>query len=120
MDVLEDCLIDYRQHGGNQIGVRRLGLKAKIAKAFAPRGDKHAQRLVRAQVLLDRLLSLGGQVPAQVLAAAREKVAHQRFRAQLPAPRLLRPLPIAIETLRGRYARYDRGWQAIVQDLLEG
>lgn len=120
MDVLEDCLIDYRQHASNQIGVRRLGLKAKIAKAFAPRGDKHAQRLVRAQVLLDRLQSLGGQVPAQVLAAAREKVAHQRFRAQLPAPRLLRPLPIAIEALRGRYARYDRGWQAIVQDLLEG
>lgn len=119
MDVLEDCLVDYRQHASNQIGVRRLGLKAKVARAFAPRGDKHAQRVVRAQVLLDRLQSLGGQVPAQVLAAAREKVAHQRFRARLPANRLLRPLPIAVEALRGRYARFDRGWQAIVQDLLE-
>jgi glycosyltransferase involved in cell wall biosynthesis len=119
MDVLEDCLIDYRQHASNQIGVRRLDLRAKIAKALAPRGNKHAQRVVRAQVLLDRLRSLGGQVPAQVLDAAREKVAHQRFRAGLPAHRLLRPLPIVMETLRGRYARFDRGWQAIVQDLLE-
>lgn len=119
MDVLEDCLVDYRQHASNQIGVRRLGLKAKVAKAFAPRGDKHAQRVVRAQVLLDRLQSLGGQVPAQVLAAAREKVAHQSFRARLPANRLLRPLPIAVEALRGRYSRFDRGWQAIVQDLFE-
>lgn len=119
MDLLEDCLIDYRQHASNQIGVRRLGLNAKIAKAFAPRGDKYGRRLVRAQVLLDRLASLGDRVPGPLLAAAREKVAHQRFRARLPASRLLRPLPIAIEALRGRYARFDRGWQAIVQDLLE-
>ncbi len=119
VDVLEDCLIDYRQHASNQIGVRRLELRAKVAKAFAQRGDKHARRVVRADVLLQRLQSLGGQVPPQVLAAAREKVAHQRFRAQLPAARLLRPLPIAVEALRGRYARFDRGWQAIVQDLFE-
>jgi len=119
MDVLEDGLIDYRQHASNQIGVRRLGLKAKVVKAFAPRGDKHAKRLVRAQVLLNRLQSLGEQVPPQVLAAAREKVAHQRMRAELPAPRWQRPVQIAVEALRGRYARFDRGWQAIVQDLLE-
>ena len=119
MDVLEDCLIDYRQHASNQIGVRRLDLKAKIAKALAPRGDKYAQRQQRAQVLLTRLQALGDRVPAEVLAAAQEKVAHQRFRAELSPHRILRPLPIAVEALRGRYARCDRGWQAIVQDLFE-
>jgi hypothetical protein len=46
-------------------------------------------------------------------------VAHQRFRAELPALRLARTLPVLVEAARGRYARFDRGWNAVAQDLLE-
>ena len=119
MDVLPEPTIDYRQHASNQIGARRLTLSEKIAKAFAERGDKHVARLRRAEALLQRLQQLGARVPARYLEAQRDKVAHQRFRAELPSARPLRLLPILIEAARGRYARFGRGGHAIVQDLLE-
>lgn len=119
MDVLPEPTIDYRQHASNQIGARRLTLSEKIAKAFAERGDKHVARLRRAEALLQRLQQLGARVPARYLQAQRDKVAHQRFRAELPSARPLRLLPILIEAARGRYARFGRGGHAIVQDLLE-
>lgn len=120
MDVLPEPTIDYRQHASNQIGARRLSLSEKVAKAFAERGDKHVARLRRAEALLQRLQQLGGdRVPGRYLEAQRAKVAHQRFRAELPAARPLRLLPILLEAARGRYARFGRGGHAIAQDLLE-
>jgi hypothetical protein len=119
IDVLPEPTIDYRQHASNQIGARRLTLSEKMAKAFAKRGDKHVARLRRAEALLQRLQQLGAGVPAGYLNAQHAKVAHQRFRAGLPAARPLRLLPILIEAARGRYARFGRGGHAIAQDLLE-
>lgn len=119
VDVLPLPTIDYRQHGGNQIGARRLTLREKLSLSFAARGVKYQQRWQRAQELLQRLDSLGDQVPASYLAALAEKVVHQRFRAELPASRWLRPFPIMAELLSGRYARFSRLGQALVQDLCE-
>lgn len=119
VDVLPEPTIDYRQHASNQIGARRLSLSEKVAKAMVERGDKHVARLRRAEALLQRLQQFGDRVPANYLEAQRAKVAHQRFRAELPAARPLRLLPILIEAARGRYARFGRGGHAIAQDLLE-
>jgi glycosyltransferase involved in cell wall biosynthesis len=119
MDVLPEPTIDYRQHGNNQIGARRLTLSEKIAKAFVERGDKHVARLRRAEALLRRLQQLGDKVRPGCLDAQRDKVSHQRFRAELPAARPLRLVPILVEAARGRYARFGRGKQAIVQDVFE-
>ncbi len=119
VDVLPEPTIDYRQHASNQIGARRLTLAEKVAKAMVERGDKHVQRLRRAEALLQRLVQLGARVPARYMDAQRAKVAHQRFRAELPAARGLRLLPVLAEAARGRYARFGRGGHAIAQDLLE-
>ncbi|MET0540677.1 MAG: glycosyltransferase family 2 protein [Variovorax sp.] len=119
MDVLPEPLIDYRQHASNQIGARRLSLTEKIARAFAPRGDKHVKRAQRAVALLERLQRLGDRVPPAIVQAQRDKVAHQQFRAGLPASRLARVGPVAAEALRGRYSRFGRAGNAIVQDLFE-
>lgn len=119
MAVLAEPLIDYRQHASNQIGARRHTLAEKIGKAFAARGTKHVERLRRGQALLERLQSLRGQVPQAHLHAQQQKVRHQRFRAELPAWRLARALPVLWEAARGRYDRFGRGWNAIAQDLLE-
>jgi len=119
VEVLPEPLIDYRQHGGNQIGAKRLRLADKLRKAMDRRGTKHADRLRRAEALLARLLSLKGLVPASIVSSQREKVEHQRFRAGLPASRIARLLPVLAEAMRGRYDRYGRGMQAIAQDLLE-
>jgi glycosyltransferase involved in cell wall biosynthesis len=119
VDVLAEPLIDYRQHASNQIGARRPTLPEKIGKAFVERGDKHWARLRRAEALLDRLSALGAKVQPKYLEAQRAKVAHQRFRAELPRSRLARAVPVLFEAARGRYDRFGRGWHAVAQDLLE-
>ncbi|MDA7417782.1 glycosyltransferase family 2 protein [Xenophilus arseniciresistens] len=120
VDVIDAALIDYRQHGANQIGARRMTLAEKVRKALAPRGDKYARRVVRMQLLQQRLQALGNAVPDAARALVAGKLVHLRFRAGLPAPRLLRAWPVLRHATQGHYARYDRGWQAIVQDLFEG
>lgn len=119
VDVIEDALIDYRQHGGNQIGARRDSFAEKIKKAFAARGDTHQKQAVKAEVLLERLVSLGAAVPAEIVQRARLKLAHQRFRADLPEHRLARIIPVVGEALSGRYGQCGRGPRGVVRDLFE-
>jgi hypothetical protein len=117
VDVEQVPLLDYRQHGGNQIGAQRENLPEAIRRAFKPRGDWHTHRLVRAQELETRLVALSISGPA--LEAVREKVAHHRARANLPAGRARRPLPILREWTTGRYRRFGRGLRGVIKDLLE-
>lgn len=119
VDVLEQELIDYRQHGGNQIGARRDSFTRKVQMALGTRGDIHHRRAFKAELLLERLTSLGGRVPAATIEDVRVKLAHQRFRAALPARRLARVVPVVREALSGRYDRFGRGTQGIVRDLFE-
>ena len=79
-DFVPEQLIDYRQHGHNQIGVRKLGLTGKVRRIFEPRASRNAYLLERALVLLDRLAAMGDAVPASNLKLAREKADHLRAR----------------------------------------
>lgn len=117
VDVLEQPLIDYRQHAANEVGAKRFSLVQNVRRAFAPRGDKQDERARRVERLLDRLDALNAS--DEVMGNVRAKLAHQRFRAALPASRLARALPVAREAMTGRYNRYGRGLQAVAADLLE-
>jgi glycosyltransferase involved in cell wall biosynthesis len=119
VDVLEEALTDYRQHASNQIGAKRESLRAKIRKAFTSRDRTLADRAVKAEILLERLLSFGDVVSPDVLEKLRGKVAHQRFRATLPAPRWRRWLPVLREAASGRYSRFGRAVHCVARDLLE-
>ncbi|RYZ03738.1 MAG: glycosyltransferase family 2 protein [Comamonadaceae bacterium] len=119
VDVLEEPTIDYRQHGGNQIGARRDTFAEKVRKALASRGDTHVQRARKAELLLERLVSLGDRVPPRAIAEVRAKLEHQRFRARLPARRLTRCMPVLREAMTGRYERFGRGFRGVVRDLFE-
>jgi len=120
VDVLERPLIDYRQHGNNQIGARRDSLRQKIAKALASRGDTHEKRARRTEQLLAKLVELGGAATPGLVPKVQGKLVHQRFRARLPASRLARCAPVLKEALTGRYALYGRGVRGVVRDLFEG
>lgn len=119
VDVLEEELIDYRQHDGNQIGARRDTFTRKVQMALASRGLTHQRRAVKAELLLTHLLRLGDRVAGATVDDTRSKLAHQRFRAQLPANRLARIVPVVREALSGRYDRFGRGTQGVVRDLCE-
>ena len=119
VDVLEDQLIEYRQHQSNQIGAERDAFVGKIRKMLASRGDTHVKRAVKAELLMARLLELGDRVPVAVIEKMRSKIEHQRFRAALPASRIARCAPVFREAMTGRYDKFGRGVQAVVRDLFE-
>lgn len=120
VDLLEDELIDYRQHASNQVGARRHAFVDKLRKLLASRGDMPVRRVRKAELLLARLLALGAKVPPAAIAGVRSKLEHQRVRAALPARRLARCLPVLQEAMTGRYGSFGYGARDVLRDLLEG
>jgi hypothetical protein len=119
VDVMQEPLIDYRQHGANQVGARRRSLGEKVRLALASRGDMHAKRVTKAERLLERLTHFGDRVPAECIEQARRKLAHERLRAGLPAERFARLLPVLREMRAGGYSNFGYGMQGAMRDLLE-
>lgn len=119
IDVIEVPLIDYRQHSGNEIGVRKLNLRGKIRRIVEPRGDRNAYLADRSRVLLARLNQLGEIVPDTVITAAEGKFLHLRARNALPESRTRRVAPVLKETLTGRYGDYSRGIGDVARDLAQ-
>ncbi|TDW30699.1 glycosyltransferase involved in cell wall biosynthesis [Cryobacterium psychrophilum] len=119
MDMLEAPLIDYRQHGRNEIGVSSLTLRIGINRLRVSRADRNARLLNRAQSLADRVESSGFALTESDAQAIEEKLCHERIRSGLPASRARRLRPVVAEWSTGRYARYGLGLQDIVRDLTQ-
>lgn len=118
VDCLETPLMDYRQHGGNQIGARRRNLADKWARAGEPRIAYLEWLTRRCDALIERLQRLGSRVSVGGVDAARGKLAHLECRLRLPVARPRRLWPVLREALAGRYARYSMGLRAVAYDLL--
>ena len=118
VDLIEEPLIDYRQHGAQQIGASSLDSVGKFARLHAPRGERNARLLSRSIVLNERAPHLPG-VTAPILAAIAAKVAHEQTRSALPAQRIRRLVPILREWRRGQYTSYGLGLQDVLRDLVQ-
>ncbi|WP_308796724.1 glycosyltransferase family 2 protein [Agromyces silvae] len=116
--VVDEPLIDYRQHGANQIGVTELGLGGKLGRLRAPRTERNMRLLARARDLATRL---PGLIPddAWALRQAAEKLAHESARSALPPGRLGRVAPVMRELRTGRYSAFGRGAQDVLRDLVQ-
>jgi glycosyltransferase involved in cell wall biosynthesis len=119
MTVTRSALIDYRQHGSNQIGAAKLGFRQKVGRVLEPRDERNARLESRAAALVDRLRLLGAAVPAHVLAGAQGKLAHEMVRNSLPANRLMRLRPVLAEVRTGGYDRFGRGRADVLRDLVQ-
>ena len=117
VDLVDEPLVDYRQHGGNQIGARRLGVIEKIGRIQEPRAVRNARLEARAVALAERLRGSAALVAVQLLAD--EKREHERIRNALPANRLARIAPVLGQLARGRYTRFGRGIVDAARDLLQ-
>lgn len=110
---IDESLIRYRQHGGQQIGAARRTLAdeyraaAKVtAETFAALRDQHEQAR-------ERLMSIGAK--PEMIDALAQKVRHLDARSRM---RTTWRLPrVARELCSGRYFRYSRGWASAAQDL---
>jgi glycosyltransferase involved in cell wall biosynthesis len=114
VDFLAAQLVDYRQHGGNQIGARKPTLRDKISRVTVARGQRNARLAARAQALVDR----GGFSP-EVAALVAAKRAHEGRREAYPVIRLLRVGPVLRTLVSGGYSRFGRGRYDVVRDLLQ-
>ena len=116
--VVAEPVIDYRQHGANQIGVSRLGAGGKLARLREPRTARNARLLARAQDLAERLPAIAGGRP-EVEAEVQAKLAHERMRQGIPASRLRRLPSVWREWRSGAYGRYGLGAQDVLRDLVQ-
>lgn len=120
LGFLPEKLIQYRQHGANQIGARRLSSVEKFKKLFTKRTGFHQNLYVRAKLLRSHLSGLTcAPVSTDVIHDLDCKLDHLSIRSYLPQARLLRLMPIIQEFVRGRYFRYSSGWKSVVRDLFE-
>lgn len=117
--VIEEPLIDYRQHGANVVGVGVPTLRSKVDRVLAPRGQRSVGLVARAAVLL-RWLEERPYFDPRFYFLAREKFLHERYRMDLKTRRLQRLLPIYAEIRSGRYDLYSsRGRFDVVRDALQ-
>lgn len=112
------ALVAYRQHGANQVGVRRLSLFGKIARALAAEPGRNARLAHRAAELSERLAAISA--PAPFVEAALAKSRFEARRARQPRSRVKRVPVVLREALRGDYARFaSQGTTDVVRDLLQ-
>lgn len=117
-DCVEQPLIDYRQHAGNQIGMPDRDLATKWRDLVKPRAALIAASAARDEALRERLRALGARVAADNLARTTEKLCHLRARQSLQGGAWTRVGAVLREAMDGRYRRYESGWREALRDLL--
>lgn len=115
--IVERPLIDYRQHGGNEVGMVELTTGGKIRRMLQRGRSRNERLLLRAQSLAERAPILGLS-PERAQDAA-QKLLHEQVRSGLSRHRIARFVPVARELGTGRYARFGRGAADAVRDLLQ-
>ncbi|MEO5813319.1 MAG: glycosyltransferase family 2 protein, partial [Rhodanobacter sp.] len=119
VDFIDQALIDYRQHGGNQIGMHRRTLGMKWRDLLLPRGRFLAAEARRLRRLEEFLAHAGFATAPERAAQVRRKRVHFEQRVALgQLPRHQRLLPILREAKAGCYRRYGTGARSMLRDLL--
>lgn len=115
LGILDECLLDYRQHDANQIGVSKITNSTRIHRLRTPRTQRNARLLARASDLADRSQAWGAARHAEAM----QKLAHEKVRSALPVGKLARISPVLAEKKTGRYEFYGLGMQDVVRDLMQ-
>jgi glycosyltransferase involved in cell wall biosynthesis len=118
LGIIPEAVIDYRQHGGNQIGAAKLSRMAKMGRLLEPGTARNARLLARASELVERLADMPGVTFEQV-EETRAKLAHEQARSDLPLSRVARPLGVLRELRTGRYGRFGRGLADAARDIVQ-
>lgn len=119
LDLVDEPLIEYRQHGLNTIGAPRLtGLRDKLQSLTKPSRAERRRIARRAEELAEYIGNLAS-FDSRARAAASEKCRHLRVRAELPNSVLCRLPLISKELVHARYFQYSHGVRAALRDLLQ-
>ncbi|WP_370281995.1 glycosyltransferase family 2 protein [Plantibacter sp. M259] len=120
IELLDEPLVDYRQHGANQIGIVEPTLAYKISRLMQPGRQRNRDIADRVAGLASWLDDTREPAPLADRSAVVAKAAFERFRADLAPARWRRILPVVLRAPRGEYQRYaSQGALDIVRDLLQ-
>jgi glycosyltransferase involved in cell wall biosynthesis len=118
LSIIQEKLISYRQHGNNQIGGMRKGIKFRISETLSmDREVYYASELERYQVAYDHFCKWFS-AEHETMKKLSSKIHHLQTRSRLPARRGLRIPVILKELFTGKYGKYSTSWQVAVRDLL--
>lgn len=120
--VLEEPLIDYRQHAHNLVGARRFRWRVAVERVLSSRQAANSFRTHKIEALLERVTTLAGSghsIDPGKLKLVHGQLTHQLFRVHLPTGRGARIIPIAREITKGNYQRFGPGLRVAVADLLQ-
>ena len=109
-------LIDYRQHGGNQIGATKLTGTRAVTLLSESRHQRHEVRVARIADLEARFEAGVLPVTSQQRAFLDAKLTHEEMRLRLPDARPARWVRVLGELFAGRYHRLSRGFIDVVRD----
>lgn len=119
VDVLPQALIKYRQHGANQVGASRPGLRQLVGRVLHP-------GLQRNKTLLSRAESLASHPAVTILSKESElsqlsdaKLAHELTRSEFAVNRIARLPQVFKEVRTGRYNSVGLGFPDVIRDLLQ-
>ena len=115
--LIDESLIQYRQHAAQQHGGRKRGPFAEYHAARRLSRDACDAVADRYSEAFERLEDTHGVSPEHLVLLQR-KIDHYRRRADLRATGTWRLPKIVREVWRGNYSRFSRGWKAIAQDLM--
>ena len=120
VDIVDDALIDYRQHGSNQIGVSYPTLRRKVTRALEPRGNRNERLSLQFAEFADRMTESHVRVPTGLPPQARIKAAFELFRQDLSPHRIRRIGPILHANRHGWYLQFaSQGRLDMLRDLLQ-
>jgi glycosyltransferase involved in cell wall biosynthesis len=115
--IIDDALVDYRQHGANQIGMARRTLKQRVTDMFRARLDTIREDADRLETLVERMELKG--VSRGRLEIARTMRQHLLYRLAICSRPLWRRLVgVLREWGSGRYALFGTGGRSALRDLL--
>lgn len=120
--LIEEPLIQYRQHPQQLIGGLRLSFVEQAKRASLTKGQYFESLLHREEVkcskALDRL-TLTGQLEKDVRQLFDAKIQHFRVRQSIHKhPHYARFFAVSREFLALRYHRFSSGWKSMARDLL--
>jgi glycosyltransferase involved in cell wall biosynthesis len=120
--MVDRCLVKYRVHGKNQVGVRILSFKEQfeigiqqVQNETFPNLLNYRKEIVRR--LTDPEIKAMYTVEDSLVEKVRESIRHLEKRINLPESKILKTFPVISEAVRGNYSKYSYGIKSIAQDL---
>ena len=119
--VIDLKTIEYRQHGGNSVGAKKLTLRNKISKFREPRNERNTNLHQRAVFLHSWLeLHKSGDLSSSSNDAyeiSGRFLDFHNHRLNYSNRRFLRIVPATKELLKSNYANFALGFKDFLRDL---